>query len=140
MALCYVKQIQQRLNLDPEKFNIVEGLTQSLKDNIQAHCQVPDTQTILCNLQSYLNTEFGKTFQKQEIRLLYFSYIKYFLEQIKNMPELLLEQNGYTLADSYSQQDLKLFSLNTSYKELISQDAFDPITNTVFLPVCYRNI
>lgn len=140
MALCYVKQIQQRLNLDPEKFNIVEGLTQSLKDNIQAHCQVPDTQTILCNLQYYLNTEFGKTFQKQEIRLLYFSYIKYFLEQIKNMPELLLEQNGYTLADSYSQQDLKLFSLNTSYAELISQDAFDPITNTVFLPVCYRNI
>lgn len=118
----------------------MEGLTQSLKDNIQAHCQVPDTQTILCNLQYYLNTEFGKTFQKQEIRLLYFSYIKYFLEQIKNMPELFLEQNGYTLADSYSQQDLKLFSLNTSYTELISQDAFDPITNTVFLPVCYRNI
>ena len=64
MALCYAKQIQQKLSLDSEKFNIVDGLIQSLKNNIQAHCQVPDTQTILCNLQSYLNTEFGKTFQK----------------------------------------------------------------------------
>lgn len=34
MALCYIKQIQQRLNLDAVKFNIVENLTQSLKNNI----------------------------------------------------------------------------------------------------------
>lgn len=51
-----------------------------------------------------------------------------------------MEQSGYSLNESYSQQELKLFSLNMNYKELISQETFEPITNAVFLPICYRNI